>query len=191
MNTPTHLLIAASLFANRRESTLVFAAVAGALVPDLSLYLLAGFSLFIQGNEADYVFGTQYYSNAWQRIFSIDNSFLVWGVLLTIAIVKRWHLLIAFSIGGFAHLLCDFPLHHDDGRAHFWPVSDWVFKSPLSYWDVNHHAKIIAPMEAVLALGLAVYLMCKLNTVRARCIFGVVVVVPVLFILFSWLTFAS
>jgi len=46
----------------------------------------------------------------------------------------------------------DFPLHHDDGRPHFWPLSGWIFESPLSYWDVRQGARWVAPVELALAL---------------------------------------
>ncbi len=189
MNTPTHLLIAAALLARKKKPSLSWVAVAGALVPDLSLYLLAGFSLFIQGNSPDYVFGTQYFSDAWQSIFAVDNSFFVWGAAIAIGLYTRKTWLTAFAVGGFAHILCDFPLHHDDGRAHFWPLSDWVFKSPFSYWDVDHHANIIAPIEAGLALVLVAYLISQFKSTRARWLLVVLVAVPMLMISASWLMF--
>jgi len=54
------------------------------------------------------------------------------------------------------HIALDFPLHHDDGRAHFWPLSDWVYASPVSYWDSAHHAGWVAPFAAMAALASAV-----------------------------------
>jgi hypothetical protein len=50
------------------------------------------------------------------------------------------------------HLVLDFPLHHDDGRSHFWPATWWVFESPISYWDRDHGAQWVAPIEGILAI---------------------------------------
>ena len=58
----------------------------------------------------------------------------------------------AFAGAGLLHLALDFPLHTHDARMHFWPVSDWVFESPFSYWDNAAHAGVIGPMEFFLTL---------------------------------------
>lgn len=158
MNTPAHLIFGATLFAKPDQKYTAIAAMAGSLMPDLSLYLMAGWSLFILNNPADYVFGTQYFSDTWQSVFAVDNSFVVWGILLALAIwlTKPWA--IAFTGSGLLHIAFDFPLHHDDGRAHFWPFSDWIFQSPISYWDNNHFGHIIAPIEAIAVAICAVIL---------------------------------
>ena len=71
---------------------------------------------------------------------------------------KRHAAGIALCAAAILHLVLDFPLHHDDGRAHFWPLTSWVYESPLSYWDRNHHANLVAPVAAVLAVisGIAI-----------------------------------
>ena len=65
---------------------------------------------------------------------------------------------IAFAAAGLLHLALDFPLHNDDARRHFWPISDWVFESPLSYWDSAHHAAWVAPFGLAAVLAAAVVL---------------------------------
>ena len=59
----------------------------------------------------------------------------------------------AFAGAGLLHLVLDFPLHAGDGRPHFWPLSDWVFESPVSYWDSTHHAIWVAPVSVVISLA--------------------------------------
>ena len=70
------------------------------------------------------------------------------------AIALRSAVGIAFAGAGFLHLTLDFPLHHDDGRSHFWPVSDWIFESPVSYWDPNTHGGIFSVFEIALCIAL-------------------------------------
>ncbi len=130
----------------------------GALLPDLSLYVMAGTALFVLGIPPQIVFDELYFSQSWQTVFAIDNSFLVWGVALALALWSRSESAIALVAAALLHLCLDFPLHHDDGRPHFWPLSDWVFESPVSYWDRNRGAMWIAPAEAVVALAAAVAL---------------------------------
>ena len=158
MNTPAHLLIGAAVMGQRGAPKLVWAALAGALLPDLSLYLLAGGAMFLMNIPPERVFNELYFSDAWQTVFAIDNSFLLWGALLAIALWRQSGWAIALTGAALLHLCLDFPLHHDDGRPHFWPISSWIYESPLSYWDRSHGAGWIAPLEAVMAMIAAIWL---------------------------------
>ncbi len=168
MNTPAHLLIGAAAFARPGEPRVTYAALAGALMPDLSLYLLAGTSIFLLGISPQAVFNQYYFSDSWQAIFAVDNSFFVWGGLLALALILRRRWGIAFAGAGLLHLALDFPLHHDDARQHFWPVSNWVFESPVSYWDSQHYGNIVGPIEAVICLGLCVLLWRRFTGIGPR-----------------------
>ncbi|WP_370402203.1 cobalamin biosynthesis protein CobQ [Sulfitobacter sp. JB4-11] len=165
MNTPAHLLIGAAAVLHVRRGAddaapqhLVWAALIGALLPDLSLYLLSGAALVIYDIPAEVVFNELYFSQAWQQIFAIDNSFIIWGVLFAAAIWFRRGWAVALTGAALLHLALDFPLHHDDGRPHFWPLSGWVFESPVSYWDRHQGANLIAPVEAFACVMAAILL---------------------------------
>jgi hypothetical protein len=155
VNTPAHLLIGAAAFGRGGGRGVIWAAFAGALLPDLSLYVMAGISIAVLGIPPETVFRELYYSDAWQTVFAIDNSFILWGGLLGLALWRRSSWGIALTGAALLHLALDFPLHHDDGRPHFWPLSGWIFESPLSYWDVRKGARWVAPVELALALGAA------------------------------------
>lgn len=150
MNTPAHLVLGAAFCASGDRKRYIGAAVLGGLLPDLSLYLLAGVSLTLLDIPPNVVFDELYFSDTWQLIFAIDNSFVLWGLALAVAVWRKWRFLMVVALAALLHLLCDFPLHHDDGRAHFWPLTSWVFESPFSYWDRNQGAGWIAPIEALL-----------------------------------------
>lgn len=155
MNTPAHLIFGAAAFARPGRNGTLPAALAGSLVPDLSLYMMVGVSIWGLGIPAETVFREYYYSDQWQSVFAVDNSFPLWGALLAVALWRDWTRVIAFAGAGFLHLCLDFPLHTHDARRHFWPLSDWVFESPVSYWDNASHAGIVGPMEMTLSLALA------------------------------------
>ncbi len=57
------------------------------------------------------------------------------------------------------HIFGDLPLHHDDAHRHFFPLLDWRFLSPVSYWDPAHHGQWASLVEfiAVLAAALIMY----------------------------------
>lgn len=158
MQTATHLIFGAAAFGKADRPGVTAAAIFGAMIPDLSLYLLAGWHLRVLGTPANVVFDQLYFSDAWQSIFRIDNSFVIWGIALGICFMLRSAVGFALCGAALLHIGLDFPLHHDDGRAHFWPITDWIFASPVSYWDPNHHGNIVAPIEALLALAACVLL---------------------------------
>jgi len=56
------------------------------------------------------------------------------------------------------HLATDFTVHHYDARRHFWPLSNWIRQSPISYWDSRFYGHVIAPIELLLDIGLSVVL---------------------------------
>ncbi len=158
MNTPAHLLFGLTAFGRRDRGVLTAAALAGSLIPDLSLYLLAGTQLVILGTPPQVVFGEMYYSDAWQSVFRIDNSVVLWGIALAVALMARSGWAVALTGAALLHLALDFPLHHDDARAHFWPLTDWIFVSPVSYWDPAHYGTWVAPVEIALSLACVVVL---------------------------------
>ena len=168
MNTPAHLIFGLAAFAKPDAQRVTLAAGMGALLPDLSLYLLAGTSLFVLGIPAETVFGELYFSESWQLIFRIDNSFILWGFGLGDALWWRSDWGTALTGAALLHLSLDFPLHHDDGRAHFWPLTDWIFQSPFSYWDRDHYADVIGPIEMVASAILCAVLWRRFRTLWSR-----------------------
>ncbi|HCP82667.1 MAG TPA: cobalamin biosynthesis protein CobQ [Octadecabacter sp.] len=173
MNTPAHLIFGLTAFGKADLPKVTAAALAGAMIPDLSLYLLAGTHLFVLGTDPQVVFVQMYFSGAWQSIFRIDNSLVLWGIGLALAIVARSTWAIALCGAAMLHLGLDFLLHHDDGRAHFWPLSNWVFQSPVSYWDRDHHAGIIGPLEIGLSLACSALLWRRFVGVKMRVLIAI------------------
>ncbi|MEM6940197.1 MAG: cobalamin biosynthesis protein CobQ [Pseudomonadota bacterium] len=159
MNTPAHLLLGAAAFSGRHaDRRLIWAGMIGGLLPDVSLYVLAGVSLLVLRIPPQVVFDELYFSDLWQSIFAIDNSFFVWGLLCALSLWRRIDWAVALTAAALLHLALDFPLHHDDGRPHFWPLSAWVFESPVSYWDRGHYAMYVAPVETLLSAACALWL---------------------------------
>lgn len=191
MNTPAHLIFAAAAFARPYQRRTTLAALGGAVAPDLSLYLMAGTALYLMGMSPDYVFGTLYFSDAWQTVFKVDNSFLVWGVGFAFAWFMGSRTAMIFAASGLLHLAFDFPLHHDDGRAHFWPISDWVFQSPISYWDSAHHAGVVGPLEMGLSLLFCLILMRRFPSLRSRLLIACLALVQAAPALFWAFVFAK
>jgi hypothetical protein len=158
MNTPAHLIFGLAAFSKRGARGGSLGAAAGAIAPDLSLYLLVGWALGIAKIPPGVVFGEMYFSDTWRTVFAIDNSVFVWGAVLATGLWARAPVMIAFGAAALLHIALDLPLHHDDGRPYFWPLTMWVYESLFSYWDQTHGARWIAPLETAVVLGLAVLL---------------------------------
>ena len=74
----------------------------------------------------------------------------------------------AFAISAFLHIAFDLPVHREDGHAHFWPLSDWVFISPVSYWDREHYGNVVGPLEILLVIALIAVLWRRFHAVWVR-----------------------
>ncbi|MEM1273485.1 MAG: cobalamin biosynthesis protein CobQ [Pseudomonadota bacterium] len=190
MNTPAHLILGAAICARPPRKGILAAAILGGLAPDLSLYLLAGFALFVQQIPPQIVFDELYFSELWQAVFAVDNSFFVWGGLILLAAWRQWPLLLAFAAAGFLHIALDFPLHHDDGRPHFWPLTGWVFESPISYWDIRRGAQVIAPLEGALCAFATIALWRRFPSILARAGFTALLLLE-LWVIRGWYLFAG
>ncbi len=168
MNTPAHLIFGAAAFARPGNRAVTVAAILGSLVPDLSLYLMVTVSIWGMGIPPHQVFDRLYFSDSWQAVFAVDNSFVLWGLLLAFALWLEKPALTTFAAAGLLHLACDFPLHNDDARRQFWPLSDWVFHSPFSYYDQRRYGDVIGPLEVACCALLSVVLWRRFTGGRAR-----------------------
>ncbi len=186
MNTPTHLILAAAVFAKPGQPKVNTAALIGGFLPDFSLYFMFFWHRFVLNVSESEIFGALYYSERWQYIFAVDNSFLVWAAILGLAVVIKRDWLMILACAALLHLAFDFPLHNDDARAHFWPVSMWKFESPISYWDPQHFGLILAPLEYAFALILLVILWRRFSGKAVRAVLAVCAILPLIpFVIFA------
>lgn len=55
--------------------------------------------------------------------------------------VDRRRILLWFLIGWLGHTLADFLTHVNDTRPLLWPISDWQWSSPISYYNSNYYGR--------------------------------------------------
>lgn len=199
MNTQTHVLIASVLFSKSGTGKTArnISAIGGGLFPDLVIFIMFFWSKLTSTPE-HVVWGDWYFNSNWQLALDISNSLLLFIALLGIgSAITKWNkenakygfLLIIFSIAAITHLAGDFFLHVDDAHAHFWPLSDWRYSSPFSYWNPDHHGRTISMFEAMLGISLSIVLFRRFGgmAIRGLLILAVAayLAVPAYFIFFA------
>lgn len=146
MNTPAHALINLALLSRITPAAAVLVVLAGGLLPDLPMLVFYAVQKMHGVSEAE-IWSTAYFAPQWQGFFDAPNSLVLIAIGAGVAAwAKRpiWLLLFAsMALHGIADLL----LHHDDGHRHFWPLSDFRFASPVSYWDPSHYGWLVLPIE--------------------------------------------
>ncbi|WP_316015283.1 cobalamin biosynthesis protein CobQ [Roseobacter sp. HKCCA0434] len=152
MNTPAHVILSAGIFARADRPRVTAAAIAGGLVPDLSLYLIGTWMIGVAGQSPETFFRETYYADWMQAVMAVDNSIPLWTLGVVLALALRARIAAVFALCGLLHVAADFLLHHDDARRQFWPLGDWVFVSPVSYWDPAHYGDIFGPVETGLCV---------------------------------------
>ena len=157
MITSTHALLALAALSKRDDRQRNLSVLTGSLLPDLAIFLWAPYQSIVNGVSGDELWNELYFAPPMQNLIAWFNSIPIYAGLLLIGFAARsktWgKLLIAFSLAALIHMATDFPVHADDAYRHFWPLLDWRFVSPISYWDVDHHAEWVGKLDIVLALG--------------------------------------
>lgn len=181
MNTPAHVLFAVALAGKPEAKGRNTALIAGALFPDLMMFVMVAWERWVNGLSLETIFNESYFSAFWQEIFAINNSAPVFALLLIAGLALRIEWLWAFGLAALLHALFDLPLHNDDGHPHFWPFTDWIFVSPVSYWDPGHHGFAAGMVEAGLSVALAVILLRRFRGPVARAVIVVGLVIELMF----------
>ena len=170
MNTPTHAVLGAALFARGERRARLAPAVIGAVLPDVPMYVLFAVATVVWRQPQAVTWGRTYFEPGWQHAVDALHSFPLLGAALVATYVTSrrprparaargpvppWRVWarVAFA-SALLHAAADFLVHADDAHHHLWPLSDWRFVSPVSYWDPRHHGLLFAPLECLGAFAL-------------------------------------
>lgn len=155
MHTPGHVLLNLAMLGSvlGHES----AVIAGAILPDLpivALYLRER----ARGTPPETIWSVCYQRKHWLAI--IHGAHSVPLAMIGVGLCWLAHLpsLLAFFLSVLGHAFCDLPLHVHDAHRHFFPLSDYRFISPWSYWDVRYHGRSVALIEALLVFLCSLYI---------------------------------
>ncbi len=194
MMSQTHVLMASALLARPNQKLRASAILIGAIVPDLAIFALFGWSKFAGIPEAT-VWRDLYWQQPWQTLTALGNSIPLYGALLLLAVIflrapralfRPGTFLLFFALAALIHVLGDLPVHVRDAHRHFWPLTDWKFISPVSYWNPNHHGDVFKYFEFALGVILSLVLMFRFKGFLPRLVLSITILlylaVPAYFI---------
>ena len=151
MNTPTHCLVALALLSKKADPKRNWVVFVGSLIPDAFIFVAWIWLTVIERQPQSRIWNEIYFDAPMQLAASLFNSFPIYLGLLGVGIISRGkyvgRALIVFSSAALLHIALDFPVHNHDAYAHFWPITDWRFISPLSYYEGDHHARWVSLVE--------------------------------------------
>ena len=148
--TQSHIAIGLPLAAKSGRRAAIAGAILGGITPDFMMVPMVLISSFVLGQDMGQSWSPTYYGVPWWNIDQIANSGPLYALLAGVAALamrqtQHWwpRFLLAFSITALLHVGFDFLTHATDGHIHFWPFSDFVFASPVSYWESAHHGRLL------------------------------------------------
>jgi hypothetical protein len=136
VHTPTHAVVNLAVLGRRAPAWVVAAAAVAPDVPAVVFHVYCRLTHHWP-EERD----------AWRMAATFMHAFPVWLLVLSVALWRRWTLVAAVAASVLLHAALDFPVHHGDALRQLWPISDWRFASPISYWDVQYHARWVRLVE--------------------------------------------
>ena len=154
MNTPSHYIFNLVFLSNTIAPNANFAITVGAILPDVPIFLFYGITKFVYNLPEKEIWENAYYDPFWQTIIALFHSFPLAAIGLVACLYWNWHTGVIFCTSLICHSLLDLPVHHDDAHRHFFPLSNYRFISPLSYWDSAHYGTFVALAEVVIILAL-------------------------------------
>jgi hypothetical protein len=157
MNTPAHAVINLLILSRGCGHRHSAAIVGGALIPDIAIILFYAWHLALGTAEAE-IWSLEYYRPLWQGWIDSFNSIPLIALAILICWRVRQYLMLLFFTSMLLHVFADLPLHHDDAHRHFFPLSDWRFASPVSYWDPAFHGERASLVEFVVVMAASLFM---------------------------------
>ena len=144
-----------------------------------------------QGYSLEKIFGEFYWHPNWQIANAIGHNFWLWSILVlaSTAMLARGEsfqrnlksgnlpsMALALSASALLHSFIDFLCHRDDAHMHFWPLTEWRFRSPVSYWDSAHYGTYFGMFEAFLGLLMVTVLIRRYKKPGIRLVLALAVI---------------
>jgi len=180
VNTPAHAVLNLVLLGATKEPRRAVPVLVGAVLPDLPIVVLYAYER-LRGMPEAWIWRTAYYDPRWQAVIDALHSFPLILAVLAAALLFGWPRLGLICASMLLHAAVDFFLHHDDAHRHFFPLLEWRFASPVSYWDPRYFGNVMAPAEAI---GVVAACLLIARTTPLRSVRWVVAAIALLYLAF-------
>ena len=184
MNSPTHSLLALALLSKRGETKQNWAVLIGSFIPDAVIYIWAPWQSLVNGVSGEEMWRELYFQPSMQNMIAVVNSIPIYAALAILGFVmwaKLWgKLLLFFALAALIHMATDLPVHGHDAYRHFWPLSDWRFYSPFSYYERDLHSGWVSAVETLIALVSIVVLWKRFPRLWVRIILSIFAILYIL-----------
>ena len=180
MNTPGHYILNLALLGKTIAPQHNLVIAIGAILPDLPIFVFYFVAKFIYRMPEGKIWSEAYYEPFWHNTVALFHSIPLALLITAACYFFRWQAGMILGISMVCHSLLDLPVHHDDAHRHFFPLSDYRFISPFSYWDVNHYGKIVAFIEMALVIIVNPIVLGLLNSPWTK---GIVIAIDLFYLL--------
>jgi membrane-bound metal-dependent hydrolase YbcI (DUF457 family) len=157
------------------------AGAAGAALPDLpsfagtayyvgTSFLWEGWNSMHSEEMLDAIYFTGPFGATGSALHSVVPVALLLILYWALGLGRRDHrrILLWFLLGWLGHTIADFLTHVDDTRPLFWPISDWEWSSPVSYYSPLYYGREFFAISHGLMLLIILWLLAKRILVRRR-----------------------
>ena len=180
MNSPTHSLLALAMLSKKGHSKRNWAIFIGSIVPDIAIYIWAPYQRFVNGVGGEEMWRKLYFEPPMQNLIAYFNSIPIYAAIALLGYygrAKLWgQLLLVFALAALIHMATDLPVHGHDAYRHFWPLSDWRFYSPFSYYEQDLHSAWVSLVEAFIAFASIFVLWRRFPKLWVKIILGILAV---------------
>lgn len=168
MITLSHAVYNLAILGKHRDDPPSLPILLGAIAPDLAttaFFLYHKLILHIPSRE---LWSTYYDRSSWDVVACWLHSIPLATLVLALLWWKRSRWGAFFAGSWLLHIVLDFFLHHTDAHAQLLPFSQWMFRSPISYWETAYYGKYVGTIELVGTLVLLYVLWRRYSSFFAR-----------------------
>lgn len=174
METYAHAFFTGALarYGCGRDRVATAAGVTGSVLPDLPSFAATGYFVGTRflwdgwsAMHSEEMLDAIYFTGPFGRTGSILHSAVPAGLLLILyelpGLRRRdtRRVLLWLLLGWFGHAIADFLTHADDARPLFWPISEWTWASPVSYYNPLYYGSEFRLAEHGLMLLILLWLL--------------------------------
>jgi hypothetical protein len=157
MKTPSHAIANLAILITPLQPQATLPIVFGAVLPDIPMFVMYFWAKFVRRQPEAQIWTETYFSSFWLNITHTFHSIPLFLICILIMHYFGYWQVEIILLSSLLHCFGDFPVHNDDAHRHFLPFSNYRFISPISYWDIKHHGKIVSFLEKLLVLIASLY----------------------------------